>query len=116
MLSMTKPISHYVKSALPANGGGRYSRAAVTFAKYLSGVTLKAYTPKTITVKSKLAAELRKAHKQGYALVDEELELGLHVAAKNTGVHSSRLRPKEMILCLLPVLQQGAERLGQPLN
>ena len=123
-----------VGSRLPAycTSMGRVLLAAkrdTELREYLNGTTLKAYTPKTITVKSKLTAELKRVRQQGFALVDEELELGLRsiavpvitragrvVAAMNTGVHSSRLTTKQMIRDLLPVLRQGAERLGQALS
>ncbi len=96
---------------------------------YLARVKLEPYTDRTITAKAELAAELERVRGQGYALVDEELEVGLRslavpvrtragrvVAAMNTGVHASRVAPEEMIGRFLPVLQDGAERLGKALG
>jgi IclR family transcriptional regulator, pca regulon regulatory protein len=98
-------------------------------AAYLKRVVLHAHTPKTITGKRKLAAELDRVRQQGYALVDEELELGLRsvavpvrtrtgrvVAAMNTGVQASRVTPTQMIERFLPVLREGAQRLGLALG
>ena len=42
---------------------------------------LSAYTPMTITTKSKLRAELEQVREQGYALAVDELEVGLTAAA-----------------------------------
>jgi IclR family pca regulon transcriptional regulator len=123
-----------VGSRLPAycTSMGRVLLAAMPPAERaacLKRVVLRAHTPKTITVKKKLGAELDRVARQGYALVDEELELGLRsvavpvrtrtgrvVAAMNTGVQASRITPARMIARFLPVLRQGAERLGQALG
>ena len=98
-------------------------------AAYLERVVLEARTPKTITGRAALADELGRVRDQGYALVDEELELGLRslavpvvsragrvVAAINTGVHASRVSPHEMVERFLPVLKDGAISLGRALG
>jgi len=92
---------------------------------YLARVKLEARTPKSITKKARFAAELERVRRQGYALVDEELEVGLRslavpvrsrsgkvVAAMNTGVQAARSTAHEMIDRFLPVLREGAERLA----
>jgi IclR family pca regulon transcriptional regulator len=92
---------------------------------YLDRVELRALAPKTISHKAALAAELDRVRAQGFALVDEELEVGLRslavpvqsrsgkvVAAMNTGVHASRVQPEEMIERFLPILREGAGRLA----
>jgi len=43
----------------------------------LAAAELKPYTPRTIWKRDPLRAEIRRVRKQGYALVDEELEAGL---------------------------------------
>jgi IclR family pca regulon transcriptional regulator len=96
--------------------------------KYLSRVDLEALTPKTIRNRKRLAAVLRQARSQGYALVDEELELGLRsiavpvtsqtgrvVAAMNSGVHAARVSAAELVKRVLPPLQDHARLLGQML-
>jgi IclR family transcriptional regulator, pca regulon regulatory protein len=95
---------------------------------FLGRVVLSAHTVRTITKKRALAAEIRRVCEQGYALVDEELELGLRslavpvvsrtgrvVAAMNTGVHASRVSIDQMMDRFLPVLKEGALTLGQAL-
>ena len=94
-------------------------------ASYLKRVELRALTPKTIVTKIALKAELERVRAQGYALVDEELEIGLRsiavpvrtrsgkvVAAINSGVHAARVQRKEMLVGFLPVLREGADRLS----
>lgn len=123
-----------VGSRLPAHctSMGRVLLAALSPAEQaasLKRAVLRAHTPKTITGKKALRAELDRVARQGFALVDEELELGLRsiavpvrtragrvVAAMNAGVQASRVRPRDMVARLLPVLRQGAERLGQALG
>jgi IclR family transcriptional regulator, pca regulon regulatory protein len=97
---------------------------AAELAAYFDRVELKPLTANTIADKSALAAELDRVRTQGYALVDEELEIGLRsiavpvrtaaggvAAAMNTGVHAARVQPEEMLERFLPVLRDGAERL-----
>jgi IclR family transcriptional regulator, pca regulon regulatory protein len=123
-----------IGSRLPAycTSMGRVLLAAMPPAErgaYLKQAVLHRQTPKTITTKRKLAAELDRVCQQGYALVDQELELGLRsiavpvvtrsgrvAAAMNTGVQASRVAPVEMIERFLPVLREGAQRLGQALG
>jgi IclR family pca regulon transcriptional regulator len=98
-------------------------------AAYLDRVVLEARTPKTIVDKPALAAALRRVREQGYALVDEELEMGLRslavpvvtrtgrmVAAMNTGVHTSNAALEEMVERFLPALKNGAVSLGRALG
>lgn len=119
-----------VGSRLPAycTSMGRVMLAGIPPADltaYLRRVELKKRTPKSITRKRDFAAELERVRQQGYALVDEELELGLRslavpvrsrsgklVAAINTGVQAARTTPREMVERFLPVLREGAGRLS----
>jgi IclR family pca regulon transcriptional regulator len=97
--------------------------------RYLESASFERHTPKTVVTRKELIAELAMVRKQGFALVDEELEIGLRslavpvsdrggnvVAALNTGVHVSRVSIREMKSRLLPVLTEGADRLGQALQ
>jgi IclR family pca regulon transcriptional regulator len=119
-----------VGSRLPAycTSMGRVMLANLTkpeIAAYLGRVELQARTPKSIVKKAAFAAELDRVRQQGYAMVDEELELGLRslavpvrsrsgkvVAAINTGVQAARSTADEMVKRFLPVLREGAERLS----
>jgi len=123
-----------IGSRLPAycTSMGRVLLAALPDSElpaYLGRITLQSYTPKSITSKTALAEEIVRVREQGYSLVDEELEVGLRslavpvqtrsgkvVAAMNTGVHVSRVSPEDMIERFLPVLREGAERLGHAIG
>lgn len=119
-----------IGSRLPAycTSMGRVLLAAMSpddLAAYLQRVDLKPLTPKTLTDKAALSAELERVRERGYALSDEELEIGLRslavpvrsrsgkvLAAMNTGVHAARVTIPEMIERFLPVLKEAAERLA----
>lgn len=98
-------------------------------ADYLKRIELKAMTPKTVIDKTKLASVIHQIRKDGFALVDEELELGLRsiavavknrqnetIAAMNIGVHAVRVSTDDMIHRLLPILRENARLLGQCLG
>lgn len=86
-------------------------------------------TPRTIVDGRLLRVELERVREQGYALVDEELEVGLRsiavpvrrgpngliVAAINVSTASARYLPDAMIAELLPPLLGAAERIGADL-
>jgi IclR family transcriptional regulator, pca regulon regulatory protein len=115
-----------VGSRLPAycTSMGRVLLAALPdeeLAAYIDRVDLRALTPKTVTDKGLLYETIRRVQVQGFALADEELELGLRsiavpvrnrhnrvVAAINIGVHAARVSAGEMIERLLPILQEHA--------
>lgn len=93
---------------------------------FVKTASLKRMTPKTLTTQSALLKAIETARDQGYALVDEELEIGLRsiavpvrsesgriVAAMNTGVHAARLSRSELTGRILPELRGYAHRLGQ---
>ena len=119
-----------IGSRLPAycTSMGRVLLAAFTpeeLAAYFERVELKPLTPYTISDKTTLAAELDRVRREGFALVDQELEIGLRslavpvrtrsgrvVAAMNTGVHAARVQPEEMLQRFLPVLRESAGRLA----
>jgi IclR family pca regulon transcriptional regulator len=90
-------------------------------ALYLDRVVVKALTQKTITDKQLLGEIIRRVRTDGFAVTDEELELGLRsiavpvknhqhrvVAAMNIGVHAARVSSAEMIHRFLPILQDNA--------
>ena len=51
------------------------------FQAYIEAVDLQAYTPQTLTTTKALAAEIKKVRQNGYALDDEEKELGIRCVA-----------------------------------
>ncbi len=90
----------------------------------LAQVTAIRYTPQTVDSVAKLRAELKRVHQQGYALNDQELEMGLRSlavplfnaqgqvqAALNVGVHAGQMTAREMIERVLPELQKAAREL-----
>jgi IclR family pca regulon transcriptional regulator len=91
---------------------------------YLRDLRPKTYTPKTVTRIALLKKTILNVRKEGYAIVDEELELGLRsiavpistrdnrvVAAINVGTHVSRVDRAALLNRCLPVLQAEAKTL-----
>ena len=121
-----------VGSRLPAycTSMGRVLLAAMSdkeIAAYLERVAIKPFTPHTIRTKPALRDELRRVRTRGYAVVDQELELGLRsiavpvrvrdtvVAAINSGAHASRVQVRALTRDYLPVIQGAAAELGEAL-
>jgi len=120
-----------VGSRLPAycTSMGRVLLAALPeeeLEHYLARAELQALTAKTIADPARLAETLRQVRADGYALVDEELELGLRsiavpvtsqtgkvVAAMNSGVSAARVSLEELRARILPALAGHARLLGQ---
>ncbi len=91
---------------------------------WLARQTLTALTSHTITSPERLKLELLRTRAQGYAMVDQELELGLRtiavplrnfrgdvVAALNVSVHASRMRMDQLVEQCLPPLLHAQEQL-----
>jgi len=91
---------------------------------YLQRVRLEARTPKTITQRAELLAALAAARAQGYAMVSEELEFGLHSIAVpliqkdgkvsialNVSAQVARVSEAEMKEQFLPALREASEAL-----
>jgi IclR family transcriptional regulator, pca regulon regulatory protein len=120
-----------VGSRLPAycTSMGRVLLAGLTdqeLAGYFGRVKPQPLTPKTITDRKLLTAIIKQVREDGFALLDEELELGLRsiavpiigaagrtVAAMNIGVHASRVSTAEMMHRFLPVLREQSRTLGR---
>lgn len=93
---------------------------------YLDKLHLSPLTPKTVTDKTELTKIVEKATRDGYALSDQEAELGFRslavpvrrfdgrvVAALNVGVRIERASPKQMKEAFLPALLNAAEDLRE---
>ncbi len=89
----------------------------------LARVTIIRYTPQTVDSVAKLRAELKRVHQQGYALDDQELEMGLRSlavplfnagagrgGAQRRGACGPDRRPA-VIERVLPELQKAAREL-----
>jgi IclR family pca regulon transcriptional regulator len=127
-------VGLWVGSRLPAycTSMGRVLLAALPDAEltaYLDRVEMKALTPKTVTDKAIVADIVGQVRANGFALTDEELELGLRsiavpvktrqhrvVAAMNIGVHAARVSTAEMLDRFLPVLRENANMFAHVLG
>lgn len=91
----------------------------------LAKVELVPHTKYTVTSRKRLEELLAGVRSDGYALNDQELEIGLRsiavpvrnvvgtvVAAMNVSSQASRVSRREMLERCLPVLRGAAERLG----
>jgi IclR family transcriptional regulator, pca regulon regulatory protein len=121
---MTVAINVGTRFPAYATSMGRVMLAAQPRAwveNYLATTTRDRLTPSTVTDAKKLATILRQVANQGYALVDQELEVGLRsiavpvrgadgsvVAAMNTSIHVSRGDADAVRRELLPPLIETA--------
>lgn len=94
----------------------------------LHTIEMPAYTARTITNPEALVDRIKEDHKQGYSIVDEELEKGLrslavpiltrggeNVGAINLSAHSSRATRAELRDRFLPPLRDVAREISQSL-
>ena len=93
------------------------------FEQWLARQTLLPLTPHTVTHPERLRIEIARVRVQGWAAVDQELELGLRtisvpllsfrgetVAALNISVHAARMTMEQLAEhCLPPLLRAQAE-------
>jgi IclR family pca regulon transcriptional regulator len=90
----------------------------------LARVEFRRYTERTITNPAKLTQVLRQIRRDGYSMIDQELEHGLRsmavpiqnpsgkvVAALNIGAHAQRVSIQEMQTKFLPHLRAAAQEL-----
>jgi IclR family transcriptional regulator, pca regulon regulatory protein len=94
----------------------------------LSKLELVAHTRFTVTSRRRLEEILAQARADGFAINDQELEIGLRsiavpvrnvvgvtVAAMNVSIQASRISRRELLEKELPALKLAAERLGSQL-
>jgi IclR family transcriptional regulator, pca regulon regulatory protein len=129
---MTVAISVGTRFPAYATSMGRVLLAAMSpenLELYLASANLDALTGRTVTDREELRAVIRDVARQGYALVDQELEEGLRAiaapihgkggavtAAINLSAHASRVTMTEMRTDLLPALQETARRIEADLR
>jgi len=105
------------------------SLAPTDLAAYLRRAKLVPLTPRTEVSRDGLAAILRNVRARGYAVVDQELEIGLRsiavpvvasggrvAAALNIGTQAARVTIGEMEKRFLPALRAAARDLGMLLQ
>jgi IclR family pca regulon transcriptional regulator len=86
---------------------------------WIARQTLQPLTPRTVTTARRLANEVARTREQGYATVDQELEMGLRtmavplknargevLAAINVSVHAAQLSMERLVERCLPALLQ----------
>jgi IclR family pca regulon transcriptional regulator len=91
---------------------------------FLAAATIERKTEKSITDRQLLAKEITKVAQTGFAIVDEELEIGLRsiavpirdrskkiVAAINVSTQSARFSCREMELEILPLLKRASRKI-----
>lgn len=92
---------------------------------YLAGVKLEKFTLNTVTSKVKLRGIVEETRRQGWSIVDQELEVGLRAisvpirdragaikAALNVCCPSARVTPEEMRSRVLTELLEAAQRIS----
>jgi IclR family pca regulon transcriptional regulator len=92
---------------------------------YLENVKLRAYTERTVVSVERLREILTEVKKSGFAIVEEELEIGLRSiavpvhgatgnvhAALNVGAQATRVNSRQLEEDFLPVLLKGAQELS----
>jgi IclR family transcriptional regulator, pca regulon regulatory protein len=101
----------------------------VALPQYFDSVTLNRLTPKTVVEPDRLRTILRDIHRQGWALVDQELEDGVRSvavpirrgprdgtqAAINVSAHAARVSVERLRDEFLPLLQETAAQIGADL-
>ena len=106
---------------------GRVLLAALPDAEieaFLARATLTRYTPYTITGKAELRAAIAKVRRNGFSLVDQELEIDLRsvaipvqnaagrvIAAMNVSAQASRTPKKQLTEVFLPSLRDTAMKM-----
>jgi IclR family pca regulon transcriptional regulator len=94
----------------------------------LAAITIEQYTPMTRTRRAELEVMLRQVHQDGYALVDQELEIGLRalgvpvrnrsgvaVACLSISFVETQTTPERIIEQYLVPLRDAAEQITQSL-
>ncbi|MDA8322568.1 MAG: helix-turn-helix domain-containing protein [Actinomycetota bacterium] len=129
---MTVAISVGTRFPAHATSMGRVllsGLSAQEFERYLADARLEALTARTVTNPDQLREIVREVARQGYAIVDQELEEGLRaiaapirssggavIAAINVSAHASRVSPAAMRSDLLPALLETARQIEADLR
>jgi IclR family transcriptional regulator, pca regulon regulatory protein len=126
-------ISLGVGTRLPAHctGMGRVLLASLTDAEldaFLGEAELEAFTERTVVARAALRATIERVREDGWALVDQELEIGLRsiaaplraqgrtIAALNVAVAAARVPMEELREAMLPELLGTAGRISDALD
>jgi len=129
---MTVAISVGTRFPAYAASMGRVLLAGVSeeeLDRYLAEATFEAFTPRTVTDPARLREIVREVGRDGYSIVDQELEDGLRAiavpihdssgavtAAINVSAHANRHSPQTMRAELLPALLETAAHIEADLK
>jgi IclR family transcriptional regulator, pca regulon regulatory protein len=128
---MTVAISVGTRFPAYATSMGRVLLAQLSdeeLERYLAEVTFERLTARTVTSPARLRTIVREAARQGYAIVDQELEEGLRAvaapirgadvgsAAINVSAHASRVSMGAMRGQILPALLETARQIEADLQ
>ncbi|HUA42995.1 MAG TPA: IclR family transcriptional regulator C-terminal domain-containing protein [Streptosporangiaceae bacterium] len=129
---MTVAISVGTRFPAYATSMGRVLLAGMSedeLNRYLAEADFESFTARTVTDPDRLREIVREVGRQGYAIVDEELEEGLRAiaapihgsggavtAAINVSAHASRVSLAAMRTGLLPALLETASRIEADLR
>ena len=129
---MTVAISVGTRFPAYATSMGRVLLAGLSrdeLERYLAEAEFDSFTGRTVTDPARLRDIVREVGRQGYAIVDQELEEGLRaiaaplhgagdsvIAAINVSAHASRVSMAAMRSELLPALQETARRIEEDLR
>jgi IclR family transcriptional regulator, pca regulon regulatory protein len=129
---MTVAISVGTRFPAYATSMGRVLLAGMSqgdLDRYLADADFESFTGRTITEPERLSEIVREVARQGYAIVDQELEEGLRaiaapihgasdavIAAINVSAHASRVSLAAMRTELLPALLETARRIEADLR
>jgi len=129
---MTVAISVGTRFPAFATSMGRVLLAAMSeeeFERYLAEANFESLTDRTVTDPANLREIVREVARQGYAIVDQELEEGLRavaapirgasdgvIAAINVSAHASRVSLVSMRTDLLPALLETARQIERDLK
>ncbi|MBY6032827.1 helix-turn-helix domain-containing protein [Marinobacter daepoensis] len=96
------------------------------FSAFLERVPLERYTETSLTDRDALRGEIEKVRRQGYAIVDQELDLGLRsvavpvfsgigelLGALNISTNAARVDMETLLTTYLPRLQAVADKVRQ---
>lgn len=97
--------------------------------EFIRGIKAKQLTPNTITDSEKLIERIRLVRERGWALADQELEIGVRsiacpikdkngktIAALNISGHASRVSKDEMLEKFLPHLKSTVAQIENAIN
>ncbi|HEX6933903.1 MAG TPA: IclR family transcriptional regulator [Streptosporangiaceae bacterium] len=129
---MTVAISVGTRFPAYAASMGRVLLAALSpeeLDKYLAEATFEAFTERTVTDPERLREVIAEVRRDGYSIVDQELEEGLRAiaapihdasgavtAAINVSAHARRMGPDAMRAQLLPALLETARNIEADLK